>query len=119
MGMIKFIHEKNYSYALACLFMYLFLGGGVSIARNEIGVSDVHSEERYEEQEFFIQEFLFEEDDILIERYSRKESFTRYHVMEENEVNVFVVDIYDEEAFGLPRYHIEEWNRDGREDNNP
>ena len=115
-GFLKGFVEQKPGEVAIFLSILLFLGSGLSLVRTRISTDSVQAEVIMLEKEQFVHEWIFKDEVIATEEIDRAlhRGITRFHVIREEDMEIFVVDVYDDKAFDLFKYTVEPFNKDDR-----
>lgn len=114
-GIIRAIHTRRINEFIIHFIVFSFIYTGTGLVLDAVNDNSASAEVNVITKEQFINQVVFPEENIAIERIpARNQQGHSFHVMQESDMSIYYVDVYDEEAFGLYRYTVEPFNEDAR-----
>lgn len=115
-GLVKGLHDRNIPAVITLMIVLgVFQIGGSGI-KDRFLQDSTQVEINVAEKEAYIYKWVFPDERIGIELVEKRtpENSTRFHVITEADNQVYVVDVYEDKAFGLNRYEVVPFHTDSR-----
>lgn len=114
-GLIRALYNKRYLDTIFYILFYLGLHMSVLNVYQQVNERSTPVEHHLTEKEQYVQEWIFPEESIALERTNKEDNDKDvFYVMTEKDKAIYQVEIFDEKAFGLYRYSIQQFNDDFR-----